>query len=108
MKQSERVKAMKENLIDLRRKGISFAEIAKRYQLSVCTVYAYLEEIAIEAGTTREALLYQPHSKFTKNATTQPRKTCSVDPDEVSKDFNELLGSIDRILDKMKKVMEDE
>ena len=111
MKTSERVTAMKGNFINRRRAGIPIAGIAKEFQLNVRTVYAHLDEIAMEAGVSRDALLYQPHQppqQQDSKSTTHSRKTCSVDPDEVRKDFDELLGNIDGILGKMKNVMEDE
>ena len=110
MKQSERVKAMKGNFIDRRRLGIPIADIAKEFQLNVRTVYAHLDDIAMEAGVSREALLYQPHQTYSKTPKepTQPRKTCSVNPDEVRKDFDELLRKIDGILNKMNELLEGE
>lgn len=109
MKQSERVRALMEGFMDDRKAGHPLSAIAHKYGVSVCHVYYLLEKIAAQEGTTREALLYQPHSQFSRTATLTSRKQQSaVNPDEVRKDFNDLFGKIDQILDKMNRVMMEE
>lgn len=59
--QSERTLKMKQNFIELHEQGLDIEEIALRFDLTPCTVYRCLDEIATAAGVTRESLLQRPH-----------------------------------------------
>ena len=59
--QSERTLKMKQNFIKLHGQGLGIEEIAAQFDLTPCTVYRCLDEIATKAGVTRESLLQRPH-----------------------------------------------
>lgn len=63
MARNERTLQMMKNYVRLHDEGLSPAEIAKRYNLSQRAVYYVLQEIADEAGVSRESLLKTPHSE---------------------------------------------
>ena len=60
---NERTLQMKAHFMELHRKGLTIPQIAKEYNLSTPTVYACLQEIADQAGVSRESLLERPHNK---------------------------------------------
>lgn len=59
-KQNERTLTFKKEFLTLRKEGHSIGEIAEMFHLSKATAYRYLEEIAKEAGLTRQELLERP------------------------------------------------
>lgn len=63
MQKNERTLQMQQNYVRLHNEGLSPIEIAKVYDLSAWTVYNALQEIADEAGVSRESLLARPHAE---------------------------------------------
>lgn len=63
MKKNERTLQMMKNYVSLHDGGMSPRDIAKKFDLSYWTVYNALQEIADNAGVTRESLLKRPHSE---------------------------------------------
>ena len=63
MKKNERTLQMMKNYILLHNAGMTPGEIAKKFDLSYWTIYNALQEIADNAGVTRESLLERPHSE---------------------------------------------
>lgn len=59
--QSERTLRMKQEFIELHNQGLDVKAIAKRFDLNPTTVYHSLDEIAAQAGVSRESLLQRPH-----------------------------------------------
>jgi hypothetical protein len=59
-KVNERTLQMMDNFMTLHDAGFGVPEIAKRYDLSECTVYRKLGEIAEKNGVTRKELLVKP------------------------------------------------
>ena len=57
---NERTLNMKREYVRLHNEGYTPSEIAKKYDLSLSTIYKSLEEIARKAGVTRESLLERP------------------------------------------------
>ena len=63
MGKNERTLQMMRNFMQLHAEGMGVPEIAAKYDLSRQTVYSCLDEIAENAGVTRESLLEVPHLK---------------------------------------------
>lgn len=106
-KSSERVQLMKEGFISKREEGLTIAEIAEYFQLSVWTVYKNLQSIADENGVTRESLLYvvhRPHGPIGGNS----RKVERVNPEELKGDFEVLKSATKRIVDKIDLVLQED
>ena len=80
MERNERTLQMMKNYVRLHDEGHSLAEIAKMYSLSARTVYYVLQEIADEAGVSRESLLKAPHSKHQPiERISEPLKPIDID-----------------------------
>ena len=56
-RESERVRAMKREFMNLHNEGLGIREIAEMFNLGISTVYFYLGEIAEKNGVRREELL---------------------------------------------------
>ncbi len=63
MGRNERTLQMMKNFVKHHNEGMGIPEIAAKYDLSTQTAYSYLDEIAANAGVTRESLLEVPHFK---------------------------------------------
>lgn len=59
----ERTFKMKRDYVKLHSRGLGPVAIAKKFNLSVKTVYRHLGDIAKEAGVSRESLLEIPHKE---------------------------------------------
>ena len=65
MEEQQSTLKMKEDYMDLRRRGFSPKEIAKMYSLNPATVYRALKFIANKHGVSRDSLLVRPRTKET-------------------------------------------
>ena len=92
---SESVKKMMEDLPNLIEQGMSFAEVAKKYNIDVSTIYKRLNEIAELHGMQRSALLQRPvlsHSRNVKANTNNSYKKYGKDEiEETMHLYNEML-----------------
>ena len=87
--QNERTLKMKQEYVSLYDQGLRPKEIAKKFNLSLRTVYEALDDIAKASGRTRESLLSRgssPH--LTHDRQFEPVQEINVS--EYSKKFKEL------------------
>lgn len=95
--QSERTLKMKEAFMTLHNQGLSIKQIAHQFDLDSSTVYSYLQEIADQAGVSRESLLQTPRAKhLTHQRRFTPVKP--VDLNEFHERFDATLKDFDRLL----------
>ena len=74
-KTSTRVLEMQRNFIRLRNEGKSIAEIANAFNLSTCTVYLRLQEIADENGVSRKDLLQNDYPETRASVASKTKKS---------------------------------
>lgn len=109
-KESESVKVMKENFMELHGQGLSIPEIAEKFGISSSVIYKkHLQEIADANGVSRESLLKivrEPTERMYK----EEEKRVKVNIEELKRGFREagekidfLIGIIDDILEEEKK-----
>lgn len=101
MKDESTLKMM-ENYVDhFFEDGLSPKQIAKRYNLSIRTVYNCLGEIARKNGLERESLLKRPHSEHIMSGVRnyEPVKPVNVD------DFRQQVGATIMELDRIRNTL---
>ena len=103
-KESERMRLMKENFMELHYQGFTVPEIAVKFNLGKATVYHALQEIANANGVSRESLLKIVRTP-TERAYKEEAKKVKVNVEELKKGFKEagnslnfLIGIIDETL----------
>ena len=69
---------MKKNFLRLREEGYSMAQIAKKYELPLPTVFEALTEIAHEEGIPREELLDKPMDADHSGRVREPAKSFNL------------------------------
>jgi len=100
---SERVKAVKENFIEERQRGMSFAEIAKKYHISRRHLYNILQEIADANGVKdRSSLLDVPHKQH-QRSDFQTAET--IDVKEIQNSFDYILEETQTIIEKINTII---
>ena len=101
IQESERTRVMKENFMALHSEGESITEIANRYNLSRCTVYQHLQEIADANGVTRESLLKIIRIP-TERQYFEEAKRIKVTAEDLGTQFsvaNKAIGSLVQLID---------
>ena len=105
-KVSERVNVMKKNFMTLHEQGYSIPEIAQKFNLSFCTVYRLLDEIAKENNLIREDLLQILRTPSEEQLLRREHKKVHVDVQAMQKEFKmideileNLIGQIDNVLE---------
>ena len=106
--QSERVHVMKENFMSHWEQGWGVYEIASHYNLSPCTVYLYLQEIASANGMLREALLKRPRTVLTPRQYEDEAKRTRESVEGLLEELKELGNSYDRFIEKIDHFIEEE
>lgn len=103
-RESERMRLMKENFMELHQQGFTIPEIAEKYNLGKATVYHTLQDIADANGVSRESLLKIVRTP-TERAYKEEAKRVKVNVTELKKGFEEagkqldfLIGIIDETL----------
>lgn len=103
----ERTLQMKEEFCELRAKGISISDIAKKYDLSLGTVYRSLDDIARANGCTRESLLTTPHSlPVTYERQFEP--VPEIDLTNFEERFDQTIAGFDSVRDEVKKSIKEQ
>jgi transcriptional antiterminator len=106
MKKNERTLQMMKNYILLHNAGMTPGEIAKKFDLSTWTVYNALQEIADNAGVTRESLLERPHSEHQPfERISEPVKP--IDIKAFSEKFQNALGFMSEFKEMVDMAIED-
>lgn len=106
-KVSERVYVMKENFMAHHLEGESIPEIAARYNLSRKTVYAHLQEIADEAGVTRDSLLQILRSPTERQCGDEEVRV-KVSVEDLEKGFDDVRNSFQSLIKLIDDVLEEE
>lgn len=86
-RESERMRLMKENFMELHNQGLTVPQIAEKYNLGESTVYHKLQEIADANNVSRESLL--------KVVRTPSEKAYREEARRVRVNVNELLKGLD-------------
>ena len=100
-RESEWMRLMKENFMELHQQGFTIPEIAEKYNLGKATVYRSLQEIADANGVSRESLLKVVRTP-TERAYREEAKKVKVNVEELKNGFKEagnLLDSLIGIID---------
>ena len=100
-RESERMRLMKENFMELHQQGFTIPEIAAKFNLGKATVYHTLQEIADANGVSRESLLQVVRTP-TERAYKEEAKKVKVNVEELKNGFKEagnLLDSLIGIID---------
>jgi len=103
-RESERMRLMKENFMELHQQGFTIPEIAAKFNLGKATVYHTLQDIADANGVSRESLLQIVRTP-TERAYKEEAKKVKVNVAELKNGFKEagnhldlLIGIIDETL----------
>ena len=101
-KNSERTSLMKKEFIKLRASGMSIQDIAKKYGMTARNIYFHLQEIADENHVTRDELLFVPQKPhIIKSSNSKRLSKEAISPEELKKDFSEILEKVDNIIEKI-------
>ena len=106
--QSERVKMMKANFMKDRETCGSMVEIAKKYEISVFTIYDNLQDIADENGVDRDSLLYVVQKEHEVGVRKIKRKEKEIKPEELREDFRILKETIQSIRTKIQTILNEQ
>lgn len=87
-RESERMRLMKENFIELHQQGFTIPEIATKFNLGKATVYHTLQEIADANGVSRESLLQIVRTP-TERAYKEEAKKVKVNVTDLKNGFKE-------------------
>lgn len=93
--QTERVRKLKENFVDIRKKHPekTIAEIAEEYSLSKRHVYTIIDEISKETGIPKEELLFRPHQKHPSRLPVQ--RHSKTNPEELQRQITEAIAHVE-------------
>lgn len=104
-KESERVRLMKENFMNLHNAGYSIPEIAEKHNLSADTVYRHLQKIADANNVSRKELLKIVRAPSERAIQKEEERKTKVTVEELRDGFRQageridfLIGEIDGIL----------
>lgn len=106
-KESERMRLMKENFIELHAQGLTVPEIAEKFNLGESTVYKKLQEIADANGVTRDSLLQQVRTP-TERAYKEEAERVKVNVGEMRNGFREVKEKITFLIDVIEDVLKEE
>lgn len=106
-KESERMRLVKANFMELHQQGLSIPEIAEKYNLGRATVYHALQTIADANGVSRESLL-QIVRKPTERAYKEEAKKVKVNVSELENGFKEVGNMIDSIINIIDETLREE
>lgn len=106
--QSERVRVMKENFMTHWEQGWGVYEVAENYNLAPTTVYHYLQEIADANDVSCESLLQRPRALLTVKQYREEAKRTRISVEELRKDFKEIGGLLDSLIEKLDRILEEE
>ena len=104
-KESERMRQLKENFMELYHQGYTARQIAKKYNLSYTAVYGQLQEIAEANNVTRRELLEREKSPSEKTILKAEEKRVKVDVEELQQSFKEAGQNINFLIDKIDEIL---
>lgn len=96
-KESERMRLMKENFMELHRQGFTISQIAEKYNLGKASVYHVLQDIADANGISRESLLQVVRTP-TERAYKEESKKVTVNVTDLKIGFQEAGKIIDSLI----------
>lgn len=106
-KESERVRQMKENFMELHMQGFSIREIAEKYNLSPRTVYQRLQDIADANKVSRDSLLQIVRTPSEK-AYREEAKRVKVNMEELEAGFREVGNILDSLIGMLDEILQEE
>lgn len=106
-RESERMRLMKENFMELHQQGFTIPEIAAKYNLGKASVYHSLQNIANANGVSRESLLKIVRTP-TEKAYKEEAKKVKVNVEELKKGFKEAGNLIDSLIDIIGETLREE
>lgn len=106
-RESERMRLMKENFMELHQQGFTIPEIAAKYNLGKASVYRSLQNIANANGVSRESLLKIVRTP-TEKAYKEEAKKVKVNVEELKKRFKEAGNLIDSLIDIIGETLREE
>lgn len=107
-KESERMRALKENFMTLHQEGYGIPEIAQRFNVSISNVYRSLQEIADANGVSRESLLQVVKTYPRERELAEERRRVRVNVEELRQDFSEAGKMIDSLIDTIDRTLKEE
>jgi len=107
-KESERMRQLKENFMQLHEEGYTIPQIAEQYNLSFAAVYGKLQEIAEANNLKRKDLLQHEKALSERSMLKAEERRMKVDAEELQKGFNDAVESIDNLISKIDVILESE
>lgn len=107
-KESERMRALKENFMTLHQEGYGIPEIAQRFNVSFSNVYRSLQEIADAYGVSRASLLQVVKIYPRERELAEERRRVRVNVEELRQDFSEAEKLIDSLIDTIDGTLQEE
>lgn len=108
-KTNERTLRMRNEFMELHFSGLSIPEIAKKFELSVTSVYKNLDFIAGANNVTRESLLqrvHKEHAPFERTLSNVPPK--EMDPETFNLHCDLAIAEIDKLLAEIREIITDD
>lgn len=106
-KESERMRRLKAQFMELHEQGFSISEIAKNFNLSARAVYGVLQKIADANGVTRASLLQVVRTP-TERAYQKEVQKVNVDVRKIEKQFKEARNTIEQLINTINTTLEEE
>ena len=108
MKESERMRQLKENFMQLHNEGDLIPEIAEKFSLDASTVYRALQSIADANNVSREELLLRPKKASEKIRWKAEEKQVKVDMQELQNGFNKAKDAIQETIEFIDNIIKGE
>ena len=103
-KESERVRVMKENFMNLHNAGYSIPQIAEQHNLDKMTVYRHLQEIADANNVSRESLLQIVRSPSERAIQKEEERKARITVEELRQGYKEVGQGIDSLKAKISEI----
>lgn len=106
-KESERMRCLKTEFMELHEQGFSIPEIAKKFGLSGPAVYSALQEIADANGVTRISLLQVVRTP-TERAYRNEVEKVRVDVRDIEEQFEKVGNEIEQLINTIETTLREE
>lgn len=106
-KESERMRLLKENFMELHQQGFSIPEIAEKYNLGSAAIYSYaLQSIADANGVSRQSLL-KTIRKPTEREHKEEDKKVKANVTELKNGFREAEELLDTLINTINETLRE-